>query len=234
MLPVDEAQRLQRLRTYHLLHTPPERVFAELVALSAHVFGLPISLLGIVGAADVVYKATYGVPGLRVLPRAETFCALTVWKNQSVVLCDLTQAQQAGLPEAAVATARARSMRFYAGAPLRLPDAQIVGSLCVAGYAPRSFSTPEQHLLEQVAQVVSQTLAARYTCLTNRELGWGHWGVLEDQLATEVQTLRAWVQQRLAPLGGALPPVVCAQVQQRLYELYKLLQQYQPVDAAGL
>jgi hypothetical protein len=198
------------------------------------VFGLPISLLGIVAADEVVYKATYG---LRVLARAETLCALPVGRNQSVVFCDVTQAQQAGLPEAAVAAVRARGVHFYAGAPLRLPDAQTVGTLCVAGYAPRPFSVPEQRLLEQLAQVGSLVLAARHTCLTTRELGWVHWGVLEDQLATEVQTLSTWVQQRLTPLEGSLlagPPVVRAQVQPCLHELQELLRQYQPADAACL
>jgi hypothetical protein len=237
LLPANEAERLQSLRAAHILHAPPERVFAELVALSAHVFGLPISLLGIVEADKVVYKATYGLPGLRVLARAETLCALPVGRNQSVVFCDVTQAQQAGLPEVAVAAVRARGVHFYAGAPLRLPDGQTVGTLCVAGYAPRPFSASEQRLLEQLAQVGSLLLAARYTCLTTRELGWGHWGVLEDQLAEAVQTLGAWVQQRLRPLGGSLlavPPVVRAQVQQRLQELQELLRQYQPADTARL
>jgi putative methionine-R-sulfoxide reductase with GAF domain len=234
LLPADEAQRLQSLRAYNILHTPPERLFAELVALSAHVFGLPVSLLGIVEAEEVVYKATYGMPGLRGLPRAETFCDIAIRQNKCVVFWDVTQVQHALLTEAAIATVRARGIRFYAGAPLRLPDEQTIGTLCVVGYEPRPFSAEEQLLLEQLAQVVELIIAARHTCLISRGLGWAHWGVLENQLAEEVQMLSAWVSQQLVLLGGSLvavPPVVLAQVQLCLHELQKLLQEYQPAGA---
>jgi GAF domain-containing protein len=233
LLPVNEAQRLQSLRTYNLLQAPPERVFAELVSLSAHVFRLPVSLLGIVGADEVVYKATYGLPGLRVRPRGETFCALAVSQNKSFVFCDVTQAQHASLTEAAQKAVLALGAHFYAGAPLRLPDAQTIGALCVAGFETRPFIPQEQRLLELLAQVVGLTLAARHTCLTSRGLGWVHWQMLEDQLAEAVQTLGAWVQQRLATPGKPLLPVHTL-VQQRLYGLQELLRQYQPDDAACL
>jgi GAF domain-containing protein len=231
----NETQRLQSLRAYNLLHTPPERVFAELVALSAHVFSLPVSLLAFVEADEVVYKANYGLPGLRGLPRAETFCDIAICQNKCVVFWDVDQAQHALLTEAAVAAVRAKGVRFYAGTPLRLPDAQTVGTLCVAGYEPRSFNAQEQHLLEHLAQVVELLIVARHACLTNRGLGWAHWGRLEDQLAEQVQTLGTWVQQQLAPFGAPLlaaTPGVLVQVQQRLHELHEVLQEYQPASAA--
>jgi GAF domain-containing protein len=231
----NETQRLQSLRAYNILHTPPERVFAELVALSAHVFGLPVSLLGIVEAEEVLYKATYGLPGLRGLARAETFCDIVIRQNKCVVFWDVAQAQHALLTEAAIAAVSTRGVRFYAGAPLHLPDEQTIGTLCVVGYEPRPFKAQEQHLLEHLAQVVGLLITARHACLSNRGLGWAHWGRLEDQLAEQVQTLGTWVQQQLAPLGSpllAVPPRVLAQVQQRLHELHEVLQEYQPASAA--
>jgi GAF domain-containing protein len=230
----NEIQRLQSLRAYNLLHMPPERVFAELVALSAHVFGLPVSLLGIVEAEEVLYKATHGVPGLRGLARAETFCDIVIRQNKCVVFWDVAQAQHVLLTETAIAAVNTRGVRFYAGVPLRLPDEQTIGTLCVVGYAPRPFGAEEQCLLEHLAQIVELLIAARHACLTNRGLGWGYWGKLEDQLAERVQTLGTWVQQQLAPLGSpllAVPPEVLAQVQLRLHELHELLQEYQLASA---
>jgi GAF domain-containing protein len=232
LLPADETQRLRSLRAYHLLQAPPERVFAELVALSAHVFGLPVALLAIVEAQEVIYKATYGLPGLRVHPRAETFCALAIHQNKPVVFWDVAQAQHALLSEAALAAVRAKGIRFYAGAPLRLPDAQPLGTLCVLGYEPRPFHAGEQDLLEQLAQVLGQTMAARHTCLSNPGLGWGHWEVIEEHLANEVQQLAAFVRQLLGPLTSplvAVPLGVLAQVAPRLQALGELLLDYQPI-----
>jgi GAF domain-containing protein len=234
-MPDSEAQRLRSLRAAHILNVPPERVFAGFVALSAHVFGLPVSLLAIVEEEEVLYKATHGLSGLRAHPRAETFCALAIYQNEPIIFQDVAQAQHTLLPAAAVAAVQAKGIRFYAAAPLHLADKQPVGTLCVLDYEPRPFHAEEQHLLEQLAQVVSQIFVARHTCLTSQELGWAHWEVVEDQLAEEVQALTAFVQQVLVPLGlplRSIPLSVLTQVVQRLQTLRELLLDYQPECAA--
>jgi GAF domain-containing protein len=227
LLPDQEAQRLRSLRAAHILNVPPERVLAGFVTLSAQVFSLPVSLLAIVEAEEVFYKATYGLPGLRPHPRAETLCTLAIHQNESVIFPDVAQAQHAHLSAATVASVQARGIRFYAAAPLRLPDQQPIGALCVLGCEPRPFHAQEQHLLEQLAQVVSQTLVARHTCLAQQELGWSQWQVVEEQLAEQVQTLGTFVGELLAPLRQ-LSLVELTQVEQRLQVLRELLVDYQP------
>jgi GAF domain-containing protein len=231
LLPTEEAQRLRSLRAHQLQHAPPERVFAALVAVSAHVFGLPVSLLAIVEAEEVFYRATYGLPDLRRYPRAETLCALTIQQNTSVIFCDVAQAHHALLTDAMRAAVAAHGVHFYAGALLRLPDTQAVGTLCVVGYQPRPFSVGEQHLLEQLAQVLGQLLAARQTCMTTPALGWAHWQVVEEQLAEQVRSLGTWLEQRRVLPGlplATVPPRELAQVRRRLQVLHELLQEYQP------
>jgi GAF domain-containing protein len=231
LLPDQEAQRLRSLRAAHILQVPPERVLAGFVTLSAHVFDLPASLIAIVEAEEVLYKATYGLPTLRTHPRAETFCALAIHQPEPIIFRDVAQAQHAHLSEATVTAVQAKGIRFYAAAPLRLPDQHPIGTLCVLGYEPRPFHAGEQFLLEQVAQLVSQTLAARHLCLTSSGLGWAHWQVVEEQLAEEVLTLIAFVEQALAPLRRR-PPSVLTQVVQRLQAVRDLLLDYQPRDTA--
>jgi GAF domain-containing protein len=231
LLPDQEAQRLRSLRAAHILNVPPERVLAGFVTLSAQVFALPVSLLAIVEAEEVLYKASYGLPGLRTHPRAETFCTLAIHQNEPIVFQDVAQAQHTQLSDATVAAVQAKGIRFYAAAPLRLPDQQPIGTLCILGYEPRPFHAGEQHLLEQLAQVVSQTLVARHTCLASPRLGWAQWQVLEEQLAEQVQTLVTFVQQ--LPMPAALPLsqmslVELPQVVQRLQVLRELLRDYQP------
>jgi GAF domain-containing protein len=227
VLPDQEAQRLRSLRAAYILQVPPERVLAGFVALSAQVFSLPISLLAIVEAEEVLYKASYGLPGLRTHPRAETFCALAIDQNEPIVFRDVAQAQHAHLAATTVAAVQAKGIRFYAAAPLRLPDQQPIGTLCVLGYEPRPFHPQEQDLLEQLAQVVSQTLAARHTCLSSQGLGWTQWQVVEERLAEQVQTLVTFIQQPLTP-RTRLSPVELTHVVQRLQTLRELVQDYQP------
>jgi hypothetical protein len=230
LIPPDETARLRSLHTHRLLQAPPERVFSVLVTVSARLFDLPVSLLALVDAEHVVYKALYGVAKLPVYPRAATFCALVVQQSQSVILPDLAQAPPASLLPTAAATAQAAGVRFYAGAPLRLSDERTVGTLCVLGYTPRRFSVAEQQLLESIAAVLGLMMTARHTCLSQPELGWSHWEVLEEQLAEAACALVSWLAQLRTPVraGKLVPAWVLKEVLARLAALRQLLQDYQP------
>ena len=51
------------------------------------------------------------------------------------------------------------SARAWAGFPVRDPDGSVVGALCVAGHAPRSWSARDAELLGTLAQVCSTEIA---------------------------------------------------------------------------
>jgi len=230
LLPPNEADRLTTLRTYDMVAAPPERVFAELVELSAHVFSLPIALISIVGAEEVVYKAVYGLPGVPPYPRADTLCALVVRANKPVILTDVAAARHPYLLSAAEIAAQVAGIRFYAGAPLRVAPAHSLGTLCVLGYQPRTFMEEEQHLLEQFAHVVGLAIVARRACLVEEGMGAIHWGIVEHQLAEEVRALVALVRyllQRASP-QLAVPLRVLDHVGRRLADVREMLEEYQP------
>lgn len=230
LLPPDEADRLRALRACTILNAPPERVFAELVELSAHVFSLPIAIISLVEAEQVVYKAVHGLPGLRPQPRAETLCALVVREGQPVILPDVAAACHPYLLSAAERAAQAAGIRFYAGVPLRLGSGHSLGTLCVLGYQPRTFTEEERHLLEQFAHVAGLAIAARHFCLLEEGFGGMHWGVAEHQLAEEVRALSALVRylsQRVSPQRG-VPLRVLDHVGRRLADVREMLAEYQP------
>jgi GAF domain-containing protein len=230
LLPPDEADRLDTLRTYDMVAAPPERVFAELVELSAHIFSLPIALISIVDAEQVVYKAVHGLPGVPPKPRAETLCSLVVRQNQPVVLDDVAAARHPFLLSAADIAAQAAGIRFYAGAPLRVSPAHSMGTLCVLGYQPRTFTAEEQHLLEQFAHVVGLAIVARHACLVEEGIGAIHWGIVEHQLAEEVRALVALVRYLLHRTSPqlAVPLRVLEHVGRRLADVREMLEEYQP------
>ena len=70
LLPIDEAERLLTLRHYRILDAQPEAVLQEVVALAAHVFGLPASFLALVDEHEVHFPAVHGV-ALPPVPRVE-------------------------------------------------------------------------------------------------------------------------------------------------------------------
>ena len=230
LLPPDEAARLNTLRAYDMVAAPPERVFAELVELSAHVFSLPIALISIVDAEQVVYKAVHGLPGLLPQARTNTLCALVVRENKPVILPDIAAMRHPLLLSAAEIAAQVAGIRFYAGVPLRVSPAHSLGTLCVLGYQPRTFTAEEQHLLEQFAHVVGLVIVARHACLVEEDIGAIHWGIVEYQLAEEVRALVALVRYLLQRANSqlAVPLRVLDHVGRRLADVREMLEEYQP------
>ena len=50
------------------------------------------------------------------------------------------------------------SLRFYAGAPIRAANGQVLGALCVMDTVPRRFTESERRFLEQCAAEVAEEI----------------------------------------------------------------------------
>jgi len=224
LLPANETERLETLRQYDILHSLQEAVFNEFVGLTARIFNLPISLIALVDGDEVEYKANEGLPGLRSQPRAEALCALAVREHKTVVLTDVA-AEQDLTAEAAIA-AEDKNLRFYAGAPLAMPDHRHIGTLCVIDRRPRTFSTDEQRVLEHIASLVARTIAVRHECRTSQ--GEKHWQLVQRQLVDELRELVALVRYLSARFGTQVPVsgAVLEPVQRRLHDLSRVLREY--------
>jgi len=228
----NETERLQALHHYNVMPDQQESVFDRLVQLSAQLFSLPISLIALVDAEEVAYKANQGLPGLLKQPREETICAMVVSQRTPLVFTNLTQPDQLKcLTTIASATAQAKSLQFYAGAPLHTPVHHLIGTLCVIGNQPRSFGGEERQLLVQLAGLVSELITIRHICLTHQKVtAHDRWQKLQILFAEEVQQLRVLAGYLFAEFGAKAPvPVgVLKPVARRLDDLHQLLQQHHP------
>lgn len=192
LLSADEEARLFTLTEYDILHSLREAAFDEFVQLAACIFQTPISLIGLVDADLVRYKATHGLPQLVSQPRQEAICALLVRQNRAVVFTDLTQASQyQQLTESAYANAKAQQFLFYAGVPLRPANRHAVGTLCIIDRRPRQFNLPEMHVLEQLAKLVERLLIVRHTCLVSQWLGEESWQNVQAYVSARLRALNA-------------------------------------------
>jgi GAF domain-containing protein len=88
-LPPNEAERLQTLREYNILDTPPEVAFERITALAAQVFHVPISLVSLVDADRQWFKACFGVD-MRQTSREMSFCAHAILSDQVMAVPDAT------------------------------------------------------------------------------------------------------------------------------------------------
>jgi GAF domain-containing protein len=223
---VPEATRPASFHYDEALRFLRDDVLDEFVALAARVFSLPISLFNLVDAHQVTTEAHYGMPDAPPHPRADALCSLVVEQNQVVIYHDLATAPQEPANAGAIQNALTKRIRFYAAAPVRLTNQASMGTLCLLDQQPREFTTEEQHVLQAMADTVSQAIAVRHLYYTTPGLGETHWQYLRLKLQEEVQALGALVRYLLMRYGTLIPvpEEVLHLVLRRLTDLHVLLQ----------
>ncbi|MDR6788362.1 diguanylate cyclase (GGDEF)-like protein [Sphingomonas sp. BE138] len=160
----DEEARAAALQALALLDTAPEQEFDALVALAAELLGCPTALLNLVDHDRLFVKAR-STPGAMSFDRDSAFCDRTVVEDRLVVIDD-TLADERFCKSRLVTDA---GVRFYAGAPLHVPDPEgvrrAVGTLCVVDHRPRHADPRELAALAHLATLAEALLEARRTAL---------------------------------------------------------------------
>lgn len=190
-LPVNEVERLQTLRAYNILDTPPEVAFNRITALAAQLFTVPIALVSLVDVDRQWFKACFGVDR-RQTSRELSFCSHAILSDQVMVVPDA--ATDYRFSDNSLVTGPPY-IRSYAGAPLRACGGHNIGSLCVIDIVPRSFGTQQVAMLEDMAALVVDELELRRTARQLRQNEALLRQSLRDnnQLATAVGNLKCGV-----------------------------------------
>lgn len=155
----NETERLSALHRLRLLDTPPEPALERLVATTAALFGVPISLVSLVDTDRQWFKARCGLD-TRETHRDLAFCNYTILHDTVFVVPDA--ASDPNFAHNPLVTGEPR-IRFYAGAPLILRPGIRLGSLCIIDTQPRPFSELEAATLSRLARMVVDELWLRST-----------------------------------------------------------------------
>jgi len=183
----DETGRLEALRRYEVLETPPEGVLDDLTRIAAYVCQTPIALVTLVDAQRQWFKSRIGL-ALSETPRQLSFCAHAIHATDVYVVEDLGRDE--GFADHPLVIGDP-FIRFYAGVPLRTADGHAIGTLAVADAVPRQL-TPEQLDALRVLgrQVMAQLELRRQAFGTDRLRDAEHRRDAEDrfrQLAESIQ-----------------------------------------------
>lgn len=138
---ITQPERLTALDGYRILDTAPEERFDDIVRLATRMCVVPVALVSLVAADRQWFKARVGFPQCETdLDRS--ICKFALAEPDLLIIPDLTRDFRT---VANPLVTGEPAIRFYAGAPLRMTDGSVLGSLCVIDTVPRpSGLTPEQ------------------------------------------------------------------------------------------
>ncbi len=158
-----EEARLEALRRYAILDTPPEPQFDELVQRAARECGYSTSLITLMETNRCWFKATTSLASgdrhLRELPRDQTFCDHSIRSSGTFIVPDARQDERfrrlriVDCPD---------GIRSYMGAPLITPDGHSIGTLSVVDTTPRTPTPPQIDALRALATRVMALLEIRH------------------------------------------------------------------------
>jgi len=155
MAPIDEQKRLEAVRRYDILDTPPEGAFDRITAIAARALAAPIALVGIAEEHRIWFKSRHGTD-LQEFPRMRSSDG--VEPQRFWVINDATtDPLMADHP----LVAGEFGMRFCAVVPLVSPDGQMLGMLAVIDTVPREITDEQIATLEDLAGIVVDELELR-------------------------------------------------------------------------
>ena len=152
-----EQDRLESLRSYAVLDTPPEAAYDAITELAARLCDAPMALISLSDADRQVFKSHHGT-ALTEVPAAGAFCPYVVGPGRPLVVRDATADPRF---TSSPAVTGPPGLRSYAGVPLVGRDGLPLGTLCVLDTEARDFTTDQVGALATLGDHVVHLLELR-------------------------------------------------------------------------
>lgn len=151
-IPHNETERLVAIDRVNGLEHAKDHDFDAIVERAKGIFNVPVALVSLVDRDRQWFKAKCGVD-IHQTSRDIAFCAYTILATEVMVVLD---AQKDDRFKANPLVTGEPHIRFYAGAPIIVPDGLVLGTLCIIDTAPRdTFSEQEKKQLALLSETAS-------------------------------------------------------------------------------
>ena len=193
-LPSNESERLQALRSLDLDDQSEER-FDRVTRLAAEIFKAPIAFVSFIERDRQWFKSRIGLPVVET-PRDVSFCAHAILGEDTLVIPDTHQDPR--FADNPLVTGNP-FVGSYMGQPLRAPDGEKIGTLCIADHEPRNFTPELAGILRRLATLVEQELrmgnliAAQGRLLVTQEVLLKTQERLHEELAAAANYVRSLI-----------------------------------------
>ena len=134
-LPDNEAARLDALRAYGILDTPPERFYDDITQLAAYICNTPVALISFIDESRQWYKSKVGVTACEI-SRKNTFCSHTILHPDDILVVR-NPLDDPRFSDNPLVTGKP-SIQFYAGMPIVTSTGEALGTLCVIDTKPHN------------------------------------------------------------------------------------------------
>ena len=155
-IPENEAERLNALRRYQILDTPPEPAFDRIAEMAANFFQVPMAGVSLVDEDRVWFKSRVGIDAHQTA-RDAGLCSTAMLSQGVFHLQDASQDERA----TAHPLVHDFGIRFYAGAPLRTEQGLNLGTVWVIGHKPRELASGEEETLRLLAALAMNQMELR-------------------------------------------------------------------------
>lgn len=152
--PSNEELRIETLRQFLILDTPPEERFDNLTRAAAAFFRVQIAVVSLVDVNRQWFKSACGLDA-KETPRDVSFCGHAILQDDVMVVPDTLLDER--FIDNPLVTGEPK-IRFYAGAPLKARNGVNVGTLCLIDREAKNLSPADLDMLKDMAKVVVQEL----------------------------------------------------------------------------
>jgi GAF domain-containing protein len=152
-----ENDRLNALKRYDILDSPPDGTYDEMTKLAATIFNVPIAIVSLVDEDRIWFKSHYGLQ-IGEIPRSPGLCSSAILSDDLYLVED---ARNDPRTLANPLVAGDLGLQFYAAAPLTTPDGHNIGTFCIIDKMQRFMNSEQKGILEDMAKIVMKEIALR-------------------------------------------------------------------------
>lgn len=155
-LPKNKANRLKKLNQLRIFYSPAEERFDRITRIARRVFGVPVSLLTLIGEDKQWFKSSQGLCDTET-PREISSCGHAILSQEPLIIQN-TENEPDFFDNPLVTSGP--GIRFYAGCPIRYRGTPL-GTLCIMDIVPREFKPSDVDTLKSLAAWAQNELKAR-------------------------------------------------------------------------
>ncbi len=154
----NEKDRLNAVRSYHILDTPEEKDYDDLTALASSICQTPIALISMVDENRQWFKSHYGIDEQETTVE-HSFCTYAIASPNNILIVPDAK-QDLRFYDNPLVTGEL-DITFYAGVPLVNSEGFALGSLCVIDHHTKELTNDQIKALMIIAKQVVDKLELR-------------------------------------------------------------------------